>query len=336
MKLVKKGLLRQSVAALYRKAYIFLYWRVPKMMPRISRPHIVEVELTNECNLGCVHCHRTLLMEREVGFMDVDVFKKVIDEMADYPVAFLRIVGQGEPTLHPHFSEMMAYASGKRIKIEITTNGALFELFSFEEIVSWDIDIIGVSVDGVDGASFNKIRKGANYDHLARNIVEFYEYRNRVGLKYPMVCIRNVILPNYTERDIEAFNTKWIRFSDQVTFNTLHTTIQSASERGYNRCTDIFFYAHLNYDGRVRLCAYNFLYGKNEMIGNVKHSSLSEIWQSRSIRDLRRRHYQRDLPEACRKCHETTREHVGKANSRKFNNSKNHIVKALNRVVNIT
>jgi radical SAM protein with 4Fe4S-binding SPASM domain len=274
-------------------------------------------------------------MTRKVGYIEFDIFKKIIDEIAQYPVAFLRLVGQGEPALHPLFREMMEYVSGKKIKIELTTNGKIFEVFPFEEILGWDIDIIGVSVDGIDESSYNKIRKGGDYESLKKHITDFYEFRNRAKKKYPMVCVRNVIL-NYTPEQIENFNVEWKKVSDQVTHNTFHDKIQSSSATGYNQCTDIFFYAHFNYDGSIRQCAYDFLYGKNEMIGNIKNNSIREIWNSNSMKNMRWRHYKKDFPEACQKCHETSKKHVGHQNSRIFNTSKNSLIKALNRVINLT
>lgn len=336
MKLVKKQLLPHLIAALVRKAYIFFYWKTPKLLPHIKYPHIIEVELTNQCNMACLHCHRTLYMKRSVGDMEFGVFKKIVDEIAQYPVAFLRIVGQGEPAMHPLFREMMEYVAGKSIKIELTTNGKIFELFPFEEIVRWDIDIIGISVDGMDGRSYNRIRKGGDYDSLKKNVTEFYEFRNQAKRNYPMICVRNVILPNNTPQQIENFNAEWRKSSDQVTHNTLHDKIQSASNTGYNQCTDIFFYAHFNYDGSIRQCAYDFLYGKNEMIGNIRNNSIQAIWNSDSIKNLRWRHYKKDFPEACKKCHETAKKHIGHQNTKLFNTSKNGVIRLLNKVINVT
>ena len=336
MKLVKKQLLPHLKAALLRKAYIALYWKIPKAIPAIKNPEIIEVELTNDCNMGCLHCHRTLFMTKKVGYMEFEIFKKIIDEITHYPVKFLRLVGQGEPALHPQFREMMEYVAGKSIKIELTTNGEIFEVFPFEEIVSWDIDIIGVSVDGIDEPSYNKIRKGGDYEKLKKNITGFYQFRNRVKKSYPMICVRNVILPNYTPAQLENFNFQWRNASDQVTHNTFHDKIQKSSPTGYSRCTDIFFYAHFNFDGSIRQCAYDFLYGNNEMIGNIKKDSIKNIWNSESIKNLRWRHYKKDFPEACQKCHETSKKHIGHENSRLFNSSKNGLIKVLNRVINLT
>jgi radical SAM protein with 4Fe4S-binding SPASM domain len=151
-----------------------------------------------------------------------------------------------------------------------------------------------------------------------------------------MISVRNVILPNYTPQQIENFNFQWEKASDQVTHNTFHDTIQSASTTGYNRCTDIFFYAHFNFDGSIRQCAYGFLYGNHEKIGNIKNDSIANIWNSDSIKKLRWRHYKKDFPKDCQICHETSKKHRGHENSRLFNSSKNGLIRMLNRVINVT
>ncbi len=174
MKIVKKNFLNHLIFYLYRRFYTSFYWKAPWLMPPIRHPGLVEIELSNECNLSCVHCHRRRLF-REQGHMELSVYKKVIDEIATYPFVSLFIIGQGEPALNPQFREIMRYAAGKSIKIEITTNGTLFELYSFEEILQWDIDVIGISVDGTDKTTYQQIRKGGNYDKLKSNICDFYE-----------------------------------------------------------------------------------------------------------------------------------------------------------------
>jgi MoaA/NifB/PqqE/SkfB family radical SAM enzyme len=172
MKLIGKKLSVYLAAAVFRKIYIHFYWKLPRAMPIITRPHVIELEITSQCNMNCSHCHR-LTLDRKTGHMDIGLFKKIVDEIASYPEAFLRIVGLGEPTIHPHFREMMRYISKKLTKVELTTNGSLFDIFSNEEILSWGIDILGVSVDGADKISYENIRRGGNYERLAKNISSF-------------------------------------------------------------------------------------------------------------------------------------------------------------------
>lgn len=207
MKLVRKNILKELSYLLFRRAYIVLFWKIPSIMPAIKRPYVLEIELTNHCNMKCVHCHRSD-MARQHGYMEMSVFRKLIDEIATYPVTFLRIVGQGESALHPRFQDMMQYAAGKSIKIELTTNGSVFKRYSFEEILRWDIDILGISIDGLDKEGYQNIRKGGDYDSLEKNINDFYHYRNNLNKNYPLVCVRNVIFPESTHQQIVDFKKR--------------------------------------------------------------------------------------------------------------------------------
>ena len=85
-----------------------------QISPIPRTPHVVEVELTNDCNQKCVHCPRNQ-MTRSVGYMALPTFSKIVDEMACYPYAIIRLVGLGEAAMHPNFAEMLEYAKARAL-----------------------------------------------------------------------------------------------------------------------------------------------------------------------------------------------------------------------------
>jgi len=88
------------------------------------QPSIVDIELTNLCNLACGFCLRHD-MTRPKGTMDLELFKNIIDELAgfDFPTwGKVIIAGFGEPTLHPRFTEAVAYATSTGLPLRIYTN----------------------------------------------------------------------------------------------------------------------------------------------------------------------------------------------------------------------
>ena len=126
MIIIRKNLFKYFFYAIYRKAYVQFFWLFPKLLPEIRNPHIIELELTNNCNLACIHCHRKK-MKKDLGYFDINLFRKLVDEISTYPIAFLRIVGRGEPTLYPKLEQIMGYLKTKQIIVELCTNGFLFE-----------------------------------------------------------------------------------------------------------------------------------------------------------------------------------------------------------------
>lgn len=68
---------------------------------------IVMIDITNACHHACSNCTRFCGEHPKPFFMEVDFFKKAVDSLVDFP-GIVGIIG-GEPSLHPHFEEMMDY-----------------------------------------------------------------------------------------------------------------------------------------------------------------------------------------------------------------------------------
>jgi MoaA/NifB/PqqE/SkfB family radical SAM enzyme len=294
----------------------FAYWllrhastkyarRSPFGVPLRARPHIVELELTNDCNINCSFCYRTI-MTRQIGYMDFDVLKKIADEMAGWRYSVMRMVGVGEPALHPRIWEILEYLHAKRIPLEITTNGMLLEKIPPKELLSLGIYTIAISVDGYDARSYNKIRCGGDYDKLRDLVTALFRAREMNGQTHPWIVIRNVIFPEAefkNEAKIETFKAAWRGISDRIRFNTLEKFDGQVYDTG-RVCDDIFYNLHVRWDGHVPLCAYHHLYSKQEWMGDVRDASLGEIWHVARWDEVRRNHISRDMgtSEFCRKC----------------------------------
>ena len=82
------------------------------------------LELTNKCNFHCEFCPSDS-QTRLHGFMELSTVKKIFDEIAEKKIVnevYLHLMG--EPTLHPKLNEILAYAKGKKVKINLITNGS--------------------------------------------------------------------------------------------------------------------------------------------------------------------------------------------------------------------
>jgi len=248
-------------------------------------------------------------MNRELGYMDVEVFKKLVDEISTYPIAFLRIIGRGEPSLHPELKQMMEYLKNKQIKVEFCTNGVLFEKYSMSEILDWNIDLLDISVDGVDKNSYNKIRRNGDYDSLKNNIALFYNTRNSLKKKTPKISIRNVIFPGIGRKLIEEFRNKWLTISDFVIFNRLTPICNSVPKFDkISRCKgDIFFSAYIRWDGRIAKCPHQGIYEDEEYLGDLHKHELQHIWKNKQVQDHRLLHYNLDFKtiNVCMNCFQT-------------------------------
>lgn len=87
----------------------------------------VDIETTTVCNAACVWCPYPKYAGWRAGrFMDVGLFKKIVDELATIPqVRELRLNGLGEPLLDRFLDSRYEYISSKvgRFISTLTTNG---------------------------------------------------------------------------------------------------------------------------------------------------------------------------------------------------------------------
>ena len=128
-------------------------------------PLLVDLELASVCNLKCPMCYTiTDEFKQKVtkGFMDFDLYKRIIDEIANKVYA-IRISFRGESTMHANFVECIEYAKKSGIKeISTLTNGANLHGTNLERIIKAGIDWITISIDGT-GSTYEKIRKPISF-----------------------------------------------------------------------------------------------------------------------------------------------------------------------------
>lgn len=84
------------------------------------------IEITNKCNLRCIHCYNES-DNKSTHNMSIDDFCKIIDLLEEQRVSRIQIIG-GEPFCNRlELKKMLDYVSGKFDFIEIFTNGTLID-----------------------------------------------------------------------------------------------------------------------------------------------------------------------------------------------------------------
>ncbi len=81
----------------------------------------VYIEITNQCNLCCDFCPQT---SREPEFMNVEMFRKILDQIKDH-TEYIYFHVKGEPLLHPEIDKFLDISYEKGFQVNLTTNGTL-------------------------------------------------------------------------------------------------------------------------------------------------------------------------------------------------------------------
>jgi len=130
----------------------------------LAAPLYVAWQITNECNLACLHC----IEESGPGkaFADeldtAQVFA-VLDQLLDCEVPYLSFSG-GEPMLHPQFFEMVEYVCARGAQLKIETNGHYLSVENCARLKALSVKAVQVSLDGATGLTFNRMRVRGEFD----------------------------------------------------------------------------------------------------------------------------------------------------------------------------
>ena len=136
----------------------------------LGAPLYVAWQITNECNLACMHCiEESGPGKKFKDELDRDQVFSVLEQMMALEVPYLSFSG-GEPMMHPHFYEMVDYVCSRGSQLKIETNGHLLTAESAARLRELGVKAVQVSLDGATRPSFNKIRVLGELDRVLEGV----------------------------------------------------------------------------------------------------------------------------------------------------------------------
>ena len=134
-------------------------------MEYLSAPVEVSLEVTNTCNLTCVHCYSSSGPFRLPDELRLDELFSLVDQLVAMQVFRLQLVG-GEPFARRDTLELVKYAKTKRMAVTCSTNGAFFDEATVRRLTEYGLDNVQVSLDGASPETHDRIR-GRKGSHAA-------------------------------------------------------------------------------------------------------------------------------------------------------------------------
>jgi len=148
---------------------------------------MANIAINNYCNLKCRYCFADDMIHEENKSISIENLRIILEFLARTPKNHVGIIG-GEPTLHPHFSEIMCEVN--RYCRELNTNATLFTNGTNLEKYLPDIgDRVGllINVNSPEVTPADEYRKTINVlEHLAD--LAWFDRRANIGCNiYPTV-----------------------------------------------------------------------------------------------------------------------------------------------------
>jgi len=252
-------------------------------------------------------CPNKDMAKEDHGDMDFDLYKKIIDEAADF--AFdINLAHRGESLLHPRIVEAIAFAKEKGLFTRLHTNGSLLTEDLAAKIIDAGLNRISFSFDGFDKDTYEHTRIGVHFEKTLQNIIRFLEIKRDKHSKTPDTSIEVI---NFDGDKKEAVQKEFeARFEglplDSFVIKEPHnwageTGMEQASDH-YSVCPFPWNALVIFWNGDVLPCSQDF-FGKH-VLGNANTDSLRDIWNGQRQIGLRKKLSKKDvkgLP-ACSKC----------------------------------
>jgi radical SAM protein with 4Fe4S-binding SPASM domain len=293
------------------------------------KPYIVSWNVTKRCNLLCPHCYidSTARLEQNNSELTTEEARLLIDELSYINDRLMLVLSGGEPLLRGDILDLIEYASSGGFIPVLGTNGILLTRESVRLLKEAGLRGAGVSIDSVDPKEHDRFRgvkgawelsvSGLRYarekgietqidvtltDRNWQEIDRFIEFGVGLGVKainfFFLICTGRAMKTDISTDNYDsalrlvanrAFKEKRLMVRARCAPHIYRVLYEDGYSipPGTRGCLAGRSYMRIDPEGNITPCPYMPL-----IVGNIRESSLSDIWDGSSyLRLLREGNY---------------------------------------------
>ena len=276
-------------------------------------PLALWIEPTNVCNLRCIMCPNSLEKQKNFGYMDMDIYKRIIDDAKGF-ISYIVLCISGEPLLHPNLPQMIEYAKNANIKTTLSTNASLLTPDLSQKILEAGLDAIYFSFDGCSAEIYEKVRAGSDFNKTLANIINFLKLKDKLKKKTSaelQILIMDQAGRRDYEKNIVGFKEKFrglpLNFIQTRQPSTWGTNLADTNKYefkklgiNYSPCSYLWCSMHILWDGSAVACTSDFF--ADNVLGKFPEQSLKEIWNGDKYRLFRKAMLEKDYGSYFKTC----------------------------------
>ncbi len=267
--------------------------------PIPSFPRTIQIQTFTGCNADCIFCpYGVTYGTQPKGKMTRELFRKIIDEAAGHGVRRISPYLMNEPLMDRDLFDKIRYINETipECRVVVTSNGHFLTPPVVDKILDMGEGIheLYISFQGIDKESYEKTMRGnMNFDRTLANVDHFLETQGRRNLQRPKLWITMVDTAVIDARRGVAYWRSRGVASKYTTLENRGGNIKDAENFSrtramsyYMTCTRLFKQAYIMFNGDLVLCCVD--YSREQVLGNITDSSISDVWNGRVARDIRR------------------------------------------------
>lgn len=263
-------------------------------------PKYLQIEPTEKCNACCTMCTKSISKNTHLNTMSEKLFDKIASELKLYSdwIEMVTIQWMGEPLLDKHLENKIRILKKIGIKkVSLSTNVSLLTEERCKSLFEAGLDDLRMSIDSVKKSTYEKIRKGLDYATVMRNAINAIYIRNQIRIEgegIKTIRMRMVDLEE-THNETEEWTNFWNGFLEKE--DKVQVMPELSKWKRINTedpevlnvpCISLFSTMIINSEGRCALCCIDSEF--EEELGNIRHSTIKEIWNSEKLRQYRKLH----------------------------------------------
>lgn len=306
----------------YKYTYLRLALRMAPARTPLSRPHIVQLEVSSKCNLRCPSC--SLTRETTPARNMVPDEALALLESLPFRPETVSLNGIGEALVNPRFFAIVDLLRERGIDCSFYTNGTLLSERVRREILERDnIVFIGISCDGASKTTFERLRYGARFESWKENVGAFvaaargreprpirvamntvvsrdnqHELAGIVELGaelgFPTVQMSDVVPNDETSAAMVLSAAEWaaidrealMAHAAELGIEASFTSLAKRPAPALN-CFQPWEYVQISVEGDVLPCCAIVGSDKAQIMGNLHRESFAEVWQGERFRRFR-------------------------------------------------
>lgn len=265
-------------------------------------PSQIIVDITEVCNLACVHCPHPVFKKSEHysgRHLDPALNSKMVDEVRQYGqglTQYIRYTSNGEPLIHPNGYDMIEEAvrlSG--VFVTLTTNGTIMNEVRTQRLLDAGVHLIDISIDAFSPETYSKIRVNGELEVTRENVLRLIRWV-RESKSTTKVVVSYVEQPaNYQETS--SFEQYWKdNGADYVVIRRLHShsgavnnvDTQNKDNLPRRPCLYPWERISLNAKGELNYCPSDWQHGS--FVADYRLTTIHDVWRGPFYSLLREAH----------------------------------------------
>ncbi|MBM3290287.1 MAG: radical SAM protein [Candidatus Hydrogenedentes bacterium] len=284
--------------------------------PLTPGPPRVQIQTQAGCNGRCIFCPNedVLKSDLEHGRMPLEMFEKIVDDLAKTPPRRVGMYMQNEPLLDKRLPQLTKHVT-ERIpgaKTQVITNGTYLSEQVGEALLDAGLKQLKCSLQSLDPETNREIM---GYD--SRKVIEnCVAFQKLIKKKKSDIDFRvSMVVTNKNVDEIPATRKFWAKHGVRLVTSALENrggNIAGAAQlnvgdmRSMGNCIRPSRDMMILFNGDVPLCCVDW--HRTYVVGNVYKQSVQEVWYAAPVTQVRDALAEEDtskMPDICRNCTES-------------------------------